>query len=66
MGDETYSAQDVADGVNNEGLDYWLVDYTDPGKIEDEELRASGIAARLALNQFKDRLTELLGEDWQE
>ena len=63
---ETYTAQDVADGVNGEGLDYWLTQYTDPAKIEDPELKASGLAARLALNQFTDRLTELLGEDWEE
>jgi hypothetical protein len=61
-----YTAQEVADGVNAEGLGYWLLDYTDPAKIEDPQLREFGIAAEKALNQFKDRLTELLGDDWQE
>lgn len=62
---DSYTAQDVADGVNNEGLDYWLTQYTDPGKIEDAELRKLGVAAAEALEGFKNRLTELLGEDWE-
>lgn len=66
MGDGSYTAQDVADGVNSEGLDYWLTQYTDPAKIDDPKLRSFGLSAADALNSFTGRLTELLGDDWQQ
>lgn len=51
--------EDVLDGIECEGLDYWLANYCHPEEIENPELRKLAAAAKEALAAFEDKIEEI-------
>lgn len=56
MADRSYSNADIKYCVEEEGLDYTLLHYLDPHKIDDKELRDLCVTAMEALQKVEEFL----------
>ena len=55
--------KDVAAKVENEGLGYFIMDYTGPDSMPDDELKGAFIAAKDALQNFQMLLPDPYEEE---
>lgn len=51
--------EDVLDGVECEGVGYWLTNYCSPEDIENPELRKLAARAKEALIAFEEKIDEV-------
>jgi hypothetical protein len=55
------SDEDVLDGIESEGVGYWLTNHCRPEDIKNPELRKLAVAAKEALVAFYDKVEDPRG-----